>query len=246
MGTYVVQPHIANPLLMEDGRKCHIKFYVLLMGLEDGVTWRLYTFKDGYLSISPHRWAPGDLSKETQVTIIRTERIGNWKHWDDAYPKCKDGVAEVVRRGVEQGKLEGRLGKRQFEILSSDFIVDTKGDVWLFEFNMSPVLKDPKDSPTVHDADMITAALDIVEPWENSTRGAWDFAGEFKGVLPPPKPQQSAASATGKDSEATASSSSGAAPPPKTQLSEASTTGQDSEAAASSSSGTAPQATVQS
>jgi len=70
--TYVVQQHIKNPLCMDDGRKVHIKFYVLLVGMEDGKTWKLYTFKDGYLSISPNKWSPQDLSKETQITIIRT------------------------------------------------------------------------------------------------------------------------------------------------------------------------------
>jgi hypothetical protein len=185
--TYVVQQHIRDPLLMDDGRKCHIKFYVLLMGLEDGRTWRVYTFKDGYLSISPHQWSPTDISKGTQVTIIRSERIGSWRQWPEAYPKCKAGVAEVIRRNVSQGKLEGRLGKRQFEILSSDFIVDTHGNVWLFEFNMSPVLKDPQDSPDVHDGDMISAALDIVMPWENSDPGNWDLAGEFIGEPPKSK-----------------------------------------------------------
>eukprot|EP00927_Polykrikos_kofoidii_P052064 TRINITY_DN4582_c0_g1_i1.p1 TRINITY_DN4582_c0_g1~~TRINITY_DN4582_c0_g1_i1.p1 ORF type:complete len:639 (+),score=132.95 TRINITY_DN4582_c0_g1_i1:124-2040(+) len=188
--TFVVQPHIKNPLLMEDGRKCHIKFYVLLMGMEDGSTWWLYTLKDGYLSISPNKWSATDLSKETQVTIIRTERITGWKPWPDAYPKCKAAVAEVVRRGVAQGKLEGRLGKRQFEILSADFIVDTGGNVWLFEFNMSPVLKDAKDSPNVHDSGMITAALNIVVPWEDKDHGEWDFAGEFIGSLPVVKEQK--------------------------------------------------------
>merc|ERR1739848_349863 len=74
-GAYVVQRHIPDPLLYDNGEKCHIKFYNLLVGLADGVTWRLYTYKDGYLSISPKAWSPTDLSKETQVTIIRTKRI---------------------------------------------------------------------------------------------------------------------------------------------------------------------------
>ena len=37
------------------------RFYNLLVGLDDGVTWRLYTYKDGYLSISPKPWSPEDL-----------------------------------------------------------------------------------------------------------------------------------------------------------------------------------------
>merc|ERR1711865_213177 len=184
---YVVQQHIANPLLMPDGRKCHIKFYVLLIGHEDGVRWHLYTFKDGYLSISPNAWSPTDLSKETQVTIIRSERIDAWEAWPDAYPKCKAAVGKVMSNAVSMGKLEGRLGKRQFEILSSDFIVDTHGDVWMFEFNMSPVLKDEKDSPTVNDAAMIRAAPHIVSPTEGQTEGQWDFVGEYRGAPPVPK-----------------------------------------------------------
>ena len=69
------------------------QFYVLLVGFEDGVRWNLYTFKvqylrdpdakhrtcnhlchgsrvsakDGYLSISPNKWSPTDLSKDTQA-----------------------------------------------------------------------------------------------------------------------------------------------------------------------------------
>merc|ERR1719498_1178058 len=161
---------------MPDGRKCHIKFYVLLVGKEDGVTWNLYTFKEGYLSISPNSWSPEDISKETQVTIIRSERIKDWEAWSDAYPKCKAAVGKVMERAVTLGKLEGRLGKRQFEILSADFIVDRNRDVWLFEFNMSPVLKDPKDAPKVNHANMVRGALSIVSPWSGGSPGLWDFA----------------------------------------------------------------------
>merc|ERR1719223_2402518 len=92
-----------------------------------------------------------------------------------------------MSNAVRLEKLEGRLGKTQFEILSADFMLDTNGRVWLFEFNMSPVLKDPKDSPNVNDADMIRGALSIVAPWEGGSPGLWDFAGEFVGSLVPPK-----------------------------------------------------------
>jgi len=184
-GTYVVQRHIPKPLLYNDGEKCHIKFYNLLVGLADGVTWRLYTYKDGYLSISPKPWSNTDLSKETQVTIIRTKRINDWPHWNTVYPKCKDGVRQVIQRAAEQGKLEGR-NKIQFEIISADYIVTEDLDVYLLEFNTGPVLKDPEDSPEVHDAGMITGALHIVEPWDQGDEDQWDFVFECKGQ--PPKP----------------------------------------------------------
>lgn len=184
--TYVVQKHIPDPLLYYNGEKCHIKFYNLLVGMDDGVTWRLYTYKDGYLSISPKPWSPTDLSKECQVTIIRTKRINDWPYWEKVYPKCQAGVAAVVKRAAEQGKLEGR-NKIQFEIISADYIVTASEDVYLLEFNTGPVLKDPEDSPDVHDAGMVDGALHIVEPWEGGSPCLWDLALECKGVQPKPE-----------------------------------------------------------
>lgn len=182
-GTYVVQKHIPNPLLYNNGEKCHIKFYNLLIGEADGVTWKLYTYKDGYLSISPKAWSPTDLSKETQVTIIRTKRINDWPVWEKVYKSCQKGVQTVIDRAAAQGKLEGR-NKKQFEIISADYIVTSELDVYLLEFNTGPVLKDPEDHPEVHDAGMINGALHLVEPWEGGDQDLWDFVFECKGVAP--------------------------------------------------------------
>eukprot|EP00927_Polykrikos_kofoidii_P027626 TRINITY_DN24238_c0_g1_i2.p1 TRINITY_DN24238_c0_g1~~TRINITY_DN24238_c0_g1_i2.p1 ORF type:complete len:573 (-),score=120.26 TRINITY_DN24238_c0_g1_i2:379-1992(-) len=179
--TYVVQRHIERPLLYNNGEKLHIKFYNLLYGLEDGQTWRLYCFKDGYLCVSPKPWSPTDLSKEGQVTIIRTKRINDWPHWERVYPLCRESMRTVISRAVEQGKLEGRV-KKQFEIISADFMVTEDFEVSLLEFNTGPVLKDPEDSPEVNDAGMIMGALHIVEPWEHGDNNQWDFALECKGA----------------------------------------------------------------
>lgn len=185
-GVYVVQKHIPKPLLYDNGEKCHIKFYNLLIGMGDGVTWKLYTYKDGYLSISPCAWSPTDLSKECQVTIIRTKRINDWVHWPEVYPKCKAGVQEVIKRAAEQGKLQGR-NKVQFEIISADYIVTEDKNVYLLEFNTGPVLKDAEEGNDVHDEGMVSGALHIVEPWEGGNEDKWDFVFECKGV--PPKPE---------------------------------------------------------
>jgi len=184
--TYVVQQHIEKPLLYTDGRKCHIKFYLLLVCYEDGRTWELYSYKEGYLSISPNKWDPTDCSKATQVTIIRSQRIGDWEVWPKVYDKCKEGVSEVIRRAAMQSKLEGRENKKQFEIMSADYFVDEDLNVFLFEFNTSPVLKDPQDSPEVHDQDMIEGALSIVMPWEGGNPNLWDFCCK---VVAPERPE---------------------------------------------------------
>lgn len=188
--SYVVQKHIRDPLLYHNGEKNHIKFYNLIFGLADGVSWRLYTYKDGYLCISPRKWSPTDLSKEGQVTIIRSKRINDWEHWDRVYPLCREHMKTVVTRAAEQGKLEGR-DKKQFEIISADFVVTNDFDVYLLEFNSGPVLKDPEDHPENNDAGMINGALHIVEPWEHGDEDRWDFVAEVKGV--PPKPTDASA-----------------------------------------------------
>lgn len=179
MSTFVVQQHVKDPLLMSDGRKSHIKFYNLLVGHEDGVRWSLYTYQDGYLSISPNPWSPTDISKETQVTIIRSGRSGTWEPWAESYPKCKEGVKQLMKKAIDGRRLEPRPGKRQFEIFSADFLIDTSGKAWFFEFNMSPVLKDHTDDSANNDADMIRGALSIVFPHRFGNPGLWEFAGEY-------------------------------------------------------------------
>jgi len=176
--TFVVQQHVPRPKLL-NGKKVHFKFYNLLVGYPDA-SWHLYTYTDGYLSVSPNMWSPADLSKETQVTIIRSDRSSGWHVWNESYPQCRAAVAKVIGRAVEQGKLEPRAqGKSQFEIFSADFLVDELGTPWFFEFNMSPVLKDPADSPTTNDGDMITGALSIVFPHDQGNQGLWELAAEF-------------------------------------------------------------------
>ncbi|CAK0814458.1 unnamed protein product, partial [Prorocentrum cordatum] len=51
-------------------------------------------------------------------------------------------VLEVVRRAIAARRLEGRPGQQQFEVLSADFVPDAAQNVWLLEFNLSPVVRD--------------------------------------------------------------------------------------------------------
>ena len=188
---YVVQQHIRDPLLTDDGRKTHLKFYVLLIGEEDGITWNLYTYKGALLSISPHKWSATDLSQDTQVTIHRhpqhpAETEGWKQHWDSVYSKCKEATGEVIENAIQSKKLRGR-SKKQYEVFSVDWMPDAHGNIWMFEFNLSPAVAQPEfDDPTSrdsrrdylmkHDESMLKEALDIVFPWEeNKGDGEWDF-----------------------------------------------------------------------
>jgi len=199
-GTYVVQQHVRRPLLTDDGRKAHLKFYCLLSTEADGVSWTLYTYKKPLLCISPNKWSPDDLSQDTQITIHRHPvppwEVEGWKqHWSNVYAKCRASTVEVVKRAVEGGKLKGRHGKKQFEVFSADWMPDQEGGVWLFEFNMSPAVcqkkyddanrrDDKRDKLRSHDKTMLRDALSVIIPWESDGKmsgcGLWDEAAKFQ------------------------------------------------------------------
>lgn len=188
---YVVQQHVENAVLTDDGCKCHIQVYILLLGVENGMTWKVFTYQDGYLAVSPNSWTSEDISKDTQVTVHRTQRASSWRHWPEAYPLCKAAAVEVLRRVTEPGQLEGRPPKRQFELISADFILDLQSNVRLLGFNTSPLLRTTEEEPsTLNDVEMVTAALDIVFPREGSGQGLWDFAAQFQGPRPAPAPSR--------------------------------------------------------
>jgi Tubulin-tyrosine ligase family len=195
---YVMQQHVVDPLLTDDVHKCHVKFYVLLICEEDGVTWNLYTYKASLLSISPNPWSADDLSKETQITIHRHhippgETIGWKQHWDIVYKKCQAGTTEVIEKAIASGKLKGRrrgsslAPQKQFEVFSVDWMPDTHGNIWMFEFNMSPAVwarneefdglandgDEWRSSLMKHDEVMLHEALSVVTPDGNGP-GQWD------------------------------------------------------------------------
>ena len=156
--TYVVQGHIASPLLTADGYKCHVKVYCLLHCDDDGTSWTLYTCKDCYLSVASERWSPTDVSREAQITTLRSKRLNldgcdpdhHFKAWPGAYGRCQSLIADIVGRAIDQGRLRGRKDKAQqsFEIFSADFMLDEFDKLWCIEFNFTPVLYDSRaDQP---------------------------------------------------------------------------------------------------
>ena len=194
---YVVQQHIIRPLLTDDGRKAHVKFYALLICEEDGRSWKLYAYRGSLVCISPNIWSSADLSQDTQVTIHRHPKppneIEGWKqYWPDTYEKCKQGTADVIRNAITGGMLKGRQGKKQFEVFSVDWMPDELGNVWMFEFNMSPAISQREyDDDSAcderrrwlmqRDEDMLRDALSVAMPWEGGTQGMWELAAHVEG-----------------------------------------------------------------
>lgn len=161
---FVIQGHVRDPWLTINNQKCHVKSYFLLVEDHEGL-WQLRMYPEAFLSVSPNKWSPNDLSAETQITIKRTTRLykdrgcPQWEGWPSSYSLVKNVVCEVVKRAVVQGKLKSRnqdakedatapttttTTARQFEIFSADVIVDTSAKAWLIECNFGCVLFDPK------------------------------------------------------------------------------------------------------
>ena len=162
---YVLQPHIANPLLTHDGRKCHVKVYNLLVnnhknnGDDDqdntvSNIWKLYTYPEAFLSTSPNPWSCQDVSVDTQITTKRHERLvvgqasDTWSGWTpEIYQRFQSQMATVVQVALAERKLQSRRNhnqpQRQFELFSADFLLDTDLKSWLIECNFGPVLFDP-------------------------------------------------------------------------------------------------------
>jgi nicotinamidase-related amidase len=147
--SYVVQAHVPKPLLTDDGRKCHIKFYSLLQCDGNRGAWQLHSYPHAFLSTSPNPWSAQDMSAETQITIKRHHRLIKdqpcevWSRWPTVYPQCQENVKVVVETAISKNLLQPRPGKPQFEIFSSDFMIGTSGKAWLIECNFGPVLFDP-------------------------------------------------------------------------------------------------------
>ena len=213
-GIFVVQPHVPHPLLTQDGRKCHLKMYALLISEPDGddSLWTLHTYRDVFLCTSSQPWTSDSIDEETQITIRRDYRLREgqstpgqmqWSGWPGTYEKCKDRIRTVVKRAVDEGKLRGRSGKKQFEIFSADFLVDTSLRPWLIEFNFSPVLFDPQagqelttkglrryqdlydkygEEAQVNDRQMIRDVVEILftDNQRCDEESLWDEAGELR------------------------------------------------------------------
>ncbi|KAL7550117.1 hypothetical protein ACHAWF_013353 [Thalassiosira exigua] len=162
--TYVVQRHVPDMHLTRDGRKWHLKLYGLLscepeegaskMGTseEEAFIWTLRCHDEAFVCASSEPWSAGDLSPGAQVTTERTWRFRRGRAMDeigdidhtDVMRRCSDAVASIVERALASKGLQGRPGKKQFELFSADFMFNaTMEKLYLIEFNFSPVIFDP-------------------------------------------------------------------------------------------------------
>jgi hypothetical protein len=150
-----LQAHVPRPLLWNGGIKCHIKTYQWIgcTQEQDTVKWQVYQHDLYYLATASQPWSIEDTSDEVQITTMRTQRLYRHHPWRIQWnltELCQRNIQLVLRRAVEQGKLqvEAKAGgceptTLQFEIHSADWMLDEDGRMYLIECNGIPVLYDP-------------------------------------------------------------------------------------------------------
>ncbi|KAL7543137.1 hypothetical protein ACHAXR_012433 [Thalassiosira sp. AJA248-18] len=154
--TYVIQRHVPNPHLTKEGRKWHFKLYSLLIRDSAGseTSWTLRCHNEVFFCEASDKWSADNLTPEAQVTIMRTKRFrtgrvmeeldGDADMYQDMFQRCSYMVSSIVQRAIESKELEGRPGKKQFELFSTDFMFDMSLEkLYVIKFNLSPVIFDP-------------------------------------------------------------------------------------------------------
>ncbi|VEU35765.1 unnamed protein product [Pseudo-nitzschia multistriata] len=172
-----LQVHIQRPLLCQYSKiingqevfgchKCHVKTYQWIGCTKDEATnkisWQLYIHDLYYLAIADEPFDPSNVSDEVQITTMRRRRLyadHPWRVQWDLTMKCQTNMETILRRAIEQGKLQCHPpsseieGQRtaenaalQFEVMSADWMLDEDGNMFFIECNGTPVLYDPSIS----------------------------------------------------------------------------------------------------
>jgi len=223
-----LQAHVPRPLLfpkpsLSDGKerphKCHVKTYQWIGCTRDPVTdaisWQLYIHDLYYLATADKPFDPNDLTDQVQITTMRTHRLYNNHPWRIQWgleEKIRERIETVLRRAIEGGKLQCNLpsteengttkGKYalQFEVNSSDWMLDEDGNMFLIECNGIPVLyvpeikqclitrglnlydglyrKDPKGA-CVDDTDLVREAIGLALTGKLPKKTLWKHIASF-------------------------------------------------------------------
>ena len=175
-----LQAHVPRPLLFQkclriDGKaaprshKCHVKTYQWIGCTRDhatnAISWQLYMHDLYYLATADKPFDPNDLTDQVQITTMRTHRLYGDHPWRIQWgltEKCRERMETVLRRAIEQGRLQynlpisqddpqtisnGNTNSKyalQFEVNSADWMLDEDGNMYLIECNGIPVLYVPE------------------------------------------------------------------------------------------------------
>ena len=139
----------APPLVLWNGRKCHVRVYALLTSEGD-----MYLHQRAFLHVAnkPFSWAcpaAGDFDDSVHITNCcansddKNAFAGEiCVHLPSEYPKGWDCMrtimGELARAAAPFVGLGGADGSVGFEYLGCDFVIDEAGGAWLLEVNCPP------------------------------------------------------------------------------------------------------------
>ena len=139
----------APPLVLWNGRKCHVRVYALLTSEGD-----MYLHQRAFLHVAnkPFSWAcpaAGDFDDSVHITNCcansddKSAFAGEiCVHLPSEYPKGWDCMrtvmGELARAAAPFVGLGGADGSVGFEYLGCDFVIDEAGGAWLLEVNCPP------------------------------------------------------------------------------------------------------------
>lgn len=157
---YVVQPMIwplipccDRPDLAD--RKHHLRVYYMMASPRGSTEVNFYTFADGYFACTVLPFEYDNMSRDVQISRDRLFKLSEWNLWDEIRPKLYKLLAALSV--AVKPKITPIPEKSGFMIMGLDVMVDPQKELWLFECNAGPVLREA-DQP------MITAMMEIVCP----------------------------------------------------------------------------------
>ncbi|GAO16310.1 hypothetical protein UVI_02016970 [Ustilaginoidea virens] len=149
---FVAQPYIHPPLLLSDGRKFHVRSYVLCTGSLDVYVYRHML---ALFAAKPYRapWeSPDDIECFLTNTCLQDSPNENSvrRFWDLALPPGQadtvfeqicNVTGEVFEAAARAMPVHFQTLPNAFEVFGLDFMVDGNGKAWLLEVNAFPDFK---------------------------------------------------------------------------------------------------------
>lgn len=156
--SYVVQPHVKQPMLVENGCKFHLRQYFALHSPAGSKCLQLYVYLEGWLAIAQEKWscstASKDESRKTQISRDRSQAWTRWPKYKESWLALSQCTARFV--GAAMARLEVPA-KNAFELFGADYMLDENMRPFLLEINAGPVVK-PTELP------MLRGLLQVTMP----------------------------------------------------------------------------------
>jgi len=145
---YVLQPHIADPLLYE-GRKFNLRVYLAIVWHKNELSsthpsgFSFYIYKNGWLCVSDRAWKTCNVSSSVQVSHGRSHPWQKWEKYDESFTKVQDALRVLCENlGSYLRTPPQKHAINCWEVFGVDFLFDKDLKPFLLECNSGPACQD--------------------------------------------------------------------------------------------------------